>query len=285
MKKWLFTKEEVMPFFQGYSRILNGGVSPPLDTEIAQTVKASRTVISHGTDSRVLEFIIYVRGQMFDKRYFKYAVQHDPVPRYTGTDKTNWAINFWMSKTHGLYHEREAIIERVRATLVPLALPGYSYEENVQAIAYIYRFPARTLPTLKAELDQHLYPLINAVQPMFADVVRAFSKELSSAERREVIARREVPAGLNRLSPAFGSDPRYNRSVPARLRQAVFKRDNFICRLCGFSGPADALHADHKTPVAHGGLTVLENLQTLCVSCNLKKGGRRDWMPHGSSEA
>lgn len=111
---------------------------------------------------------------------------------------------------------------------------------------------------------------------MFADVVRAFGKDLSPEDRRIVIEGRKVPGGLNRLSPAFGSDPRYNRSVPPRLRHAVFKRDNFVCRLCGFTGPATALHADHMTPVAHGGLTILENLQTLCIPCNLRKGGRRD---------
>jgi len=32
------------------------------------------------------------------------------------------------------------------------------------------------------------------------------------------------------------------------------------------------LHADHVTPVALGGKTVMENLQTLCGGCNLGKG-------------
>jgi 5-methylcytosine-specific restriction endonuclease McrA len=32
------------------------------------------------------------------------------------------------------------------------------------------------------------------------------------------------------------------------------------------------LHADHISPWADGGKTVLENLQTLCQNCNLGKG-------------
>lgn len=65
------------------------------------------------------------------------------------------------------------------------------------------------------------------------------------------------------------------RQVGPRLRFRVFQRDCFKCVGCGRS-PAThlnlVLHADHITPVALGGKTVLENLQTLCEGCNLGKG-------------
>jgi len=34
------------------------------------------------------------------------------------------------------------------------------------------------------------------------------------------------------------------------------------------------LHSDHIVPIARGGKTTWENLQTLCASCNLRKGAR-----------
>jgi len=59
------------------------------------------------------------------------------------------------------------------------------------------------------------------------------------------------------------------------LRTKVMKRDSFRCRMCGAT-PSEGitLHIDHILPVSHGGLTVLDNLQTLCAPCNLGKGNR-----------
>ena len=65
------------------------------------------------------------------------------------------------------------------------------------------------------------------------------------------------------------------REVRPALRFRVFRRDSFRCVACGRS-PAThlgvELHADHILAVVHGGKTTLENLQTLCVDCNLGKG-------------
>lgn len=65
------------------------------------------------------------------------------------------------------------------------------------------------------------------------------------------------------------------REIRPGLRFRVFMRDRFRCLACGRS-PAThiniVLHADHIRPVADGGKTTLENLQTLCRDCNLGKG-------------
>ncbi len=65
------------------------------------------------------------------------------------------------------------------------------------------------------------------------------------------------------------------REVRPQLRFKVLQRDRFKCVACGRS-PAThlgvVLHADHILPVARGGETTLENLQSLCQDCNLGKG-------------
>lgn len=65
-----------------------------------------------------------------------------------------------------------------------------------------------------------------------------------------------------------------NRDVNLRLRFLVMKRDNFKCCMCGATpatNPSVELHIDHIVPWSKGGETTIENLQTLCSSCNLGK--------------
>jgi hypothetical protein len=53
------------------------------------------------------------------------------------------------------------------------------------------------------------------------------------------------------------------------LRRAVLERDAYRCQICG---DWHDLTIDHVYPRSKGGQTVLENLQTLCRSCNSRKG-------------
>jgi hypothetical protein len=84
-----------------------------------------------------------------------------------------------------------------------------------------------------------------------------------------------------------GTTPRTNgrrnrRGVPAKLRATVLIRDNCICRMCGASpakDPTVTLHVDHITPVSRGGATTLDNLQTLCATCNIGKADRLCELP------
>jgi 5-methylcytosine-specific restriction endonuclease McrA len=62
-----------------------------------------------------------------------------------------------------------------------------------------------------------------------------------------------------------------------KIRWMCFERDNFTCVKCGkafndkmayYDG---VLNADHIIPVAEGGETTLDNLQTLCKECHDEK--------------
>ena len=59
--------------------------------------------------------------------------------------------------------------------------------------------------------------------------------------------------------------------IPGRIRQAVYKRDNFSCVSCSTT---ENLSLDHIHPYSHGGPDTFENLQTLCRSCNSRKGAK-----------
>jgi hypothetical protein len=65
--------------------------------------------------------------------------------------------------------------------------------------------------------------------------------------------------------------------MTARLREQIKMRDNFACQNCGISVSAEPhllLEVDHIIPVSRGGLSVEENLQTLCWKCNRTKGAK-----------
>ena len=55
-----------------------------------------------------------------------------------------------------------------------------------------------------------------------------------------------------------------------RLR--VLARDNHTCQLCGATDVP--MHVDHIVPRVAGGTSDMDNLQALCVPCNLAKGSK-----------
>lgn len=60
-----------------------------------------------------------------------------------------------------------------------------------------------------------------------------------------------------------------------KFRESILIRDSYTCKNCGVSiydEPHFLLEVDHITPVSKGGLSISENLQTLCWICNRSKG-------------
>lgn len=61
------------------------------------------------------------------------------------------------------------------------------------------------------------------------------------------------------------------------LRESIKQRDHYTCQKCGVSveeEPHLLLEIDHIVPISKGGMTSVDNLQTLCWKCNRSKGAR-----------
>lgn len=61
------------------------------------------------------------------------------------------------------------------------------------------------------------------------------------------------------------------------LREAIKKRDNYTCCICGnsvYKEPNLLLEVDHIVPISKGGKTEASNLQTLCWRCNRTKSNK-----------
>ena len=66
-------------------------------------------------------------------------------------------------------------------------------------------------------------------------------------------------------------NPTKRRPLPYGTRKAVLERDGYRCRKCN---DWHDLHVDHILPAVRGGGDELENLQTLCRTCNCRKGAK-----------
>lgn len=77
----------------------------------------------------------------------------------------------------------------------------------------------------------------------------------------------EVNGMLSYTSKARGK----RRALPPEIRDKVFRRDKYTCKHCG-TKDKKKLTVDHIHPYCLGGEDKLSNFQTLCRSCNSKKG-------------
>ncbi len=59
--------------------------------------------------------------------------------------------------------------------------------------------------------------------------------------------------------------------IPERLRNTIYRRDNYTCVHCGRT---DDLTLGHIKPAIHGGKETMENLRTECRTCNSRAGAR-----------
>ncbi len=81
-----------------------------------------------------------------------------------------------------------------------------------------------------------------------------------------------VPASKESRSRTVKALEVYARaSIPLATRRAVYERDGYRCRKCASDR---RLSLDHIIPVTSGGDNSIENLQTLCLPCNIKKGAK-----------
>lgn len=62
--------------------------------------------------------------------------------------------------------------------------------------------------------------------------------------------------------------------VSNKMRFSIYARDGYRCCRCGASGRFVKLEIDHIIPIAKGGKSTYDNLQTLCHNCNVEKGDK-----------
>jgi predicted restriction endonuclease len=76
----------------------------------------------------------------------------------------------------------------------------------------------------------------------------------------------------------YQKSAKYQRQLMTpQLREGILSRDHYTCKYCGVSRDAQShllLEVDHIHPIAKGGVTAIDNLQSLCWKCNRSKGSK-----------
>lgn len=89
---------------------------------------------------------------------------------------------------------------------------------------------------------------------------------------------------LNNFITYLNTEIKFKKSIKgqrslmtSKLREFIKNRDGYTCQCCNISINDEKhllLEIDHIIPVSKGGMTILDNLQTLCWKCNRSKGSQ-----------
>lgn len=113
--------------------------------------------------------------------------------------------------------------------------------------------------------QENVERLINTID---CETRQALEKERYEQEKRAERERQKALRPTQQIE---------RNKLTKKLRYEILERDHYKCVVCGRSAEDGVvLHVDHIIPISKGGLTVPENLRTLCADCNL---GKSDILP------
>ncbi|TNM58160.1 HNH endonuclease [Brevibacterium sediminis] len=166
-------------------------------------------------------------------------------------------------------------IARLESAIENLHLRESSIQRSINPPDFILKYFA---DEFNAQVGVKLSP-VTVPYPVY--IFEYVSAGGNSAQRTKITLNSEtVDALIERLDERL----KYKKSVAgqralmtAKIRSFVKNRDNYMCQYCSVSLAAEPhllLEVDHIIPVSRGGLSVIENLQTLCWRCNRSKSNK-----------
>ncbi|MBP5446200.1 MAG: HNH endonuclease [Acholeplasmatales bacterium] len=166
------------------------------------------------------------------------------------------------------------------------------YLEEVFAIKKIDDYNASTekmnITYLKKLKDKMVDEIVKTPKTNFIAIVhldcstingRVYGYKYDVFEPEQILS---LISRLNNKSGSFYNDRgiwdaicRVERGkVSNKMRFLIYQRDGYRCCKCGRSQNSCDLEIDHIKPIAKGGKSTYDNLQTLCSRCNKEKGDK-----------
>lgn len=217
-----------------YSKYLN-------NSELIQTYRCSNTVLSNARTNPAKYVLKYskLNYDMKSLQKIDYCVEYSKD------------LADFYSKTDTLYKtakKKLPIIVQMRLSKEKFFKKIYNIDLNLFPASYpVFKF-LYVSPAGKTQRDFKIY--INT------DILEEIQSEISSKISKKENAKMQ------------------RNKMTNDLRNAIKKRDNYTCCICGnsvYKEPNLLLEVDHIVPIAKGGKTEADNLQTLCWRCNRNK--------------
>lgn len=89
-----------------------------------------------------------------------------------------------------------------------------------------------------------------------------------------VVSPNEIPLVKEKIVSNSHQDNEEDYFTQPSKRQAIFKRDKWICQYCGEEVTSENVTLDHYIPQSRGGKNYKDNLRTCCLLCNAIKSGK-----------
>ena len=234
----------------------------------------------HSEALKTLERINYEYRPMFKKvEHFQMTHSYDNIDFYSETSCKDYL-------TYQLVYEQKDIRQALKDTLYNKNLYGL-YIKDIEKKCSLGKFDNDVLTKNKELLlskEKKLFEKNQIIaQTTFSIPVRLNRTNINGVyqtSKHEVFFAEEIKDILNKLSQKNGnfylnrevwdSICRVERGkVSHKMRFAIFERDHHRCRRCGSTYN---LEIDHIIPIAKGGKSTYNNLQTLCHRCNKANG-------------
>jgi len=155
----------------------------------------------------------------------------------------------------------------------PLALPSGKLTENGRFFQAADEYKAGTKPARIVQVYEKIADGIWCDRGKH-ELIDAEVKAVPAGKgkTRQVCRFSLKPAAGVVLNPEEDRELALSRQIPTAVKVEVYKRDKGACVTCG---KKENIHYDHNLPFSKGGTSLTaENVQLLCMNCNLKKSAK-----------
>jgi hypothetical protein len=256
-------------------------VKARLPEEISNRLDSSNHVRNHGSYRTFYLFNVWDAHQadILNRDHFCYCFGYhgSELLKQQKNDGHTWFLHLWIN-TIRLYRSQKEIRQILEIDVKKACPKGFTFkatERFVEAkMSFEFNEPLSELPEF---MTPHYVRLIGAIHPVLLPIIDSFTEPLTKEERRIALLGRERKYWGPDSHPKRERIREYTRSIPPSWRPTILAKFDNKCVRCAASLTVRTAHMDHIVPFSKGGGTVLENLQPLCETCNLKKGNRESF--------
>lgn len=195
-----------------------------------------------------IDYLIY--KLQFDKRE---VLDEINKTHYNKTHYNAYLEEVNKIKTFGFYSDIPGNLKQEKL----LKYEEIMFDEEIQRITPTYMIKVKLINT-----NLNGYKKTSKIKIFGEDIVKNLINELNKRNGTFYL-NKEIWNAICRVERG---------RVSNKMRFYILERDHYRCRCCGRSQNEVELEIDHIVPIAKGGKSTSDNLQTLCTECNRRKG-------------